>query len=213
MAKKKKIKKTAKNTAKKAKLVKKSQPVKKKKKQALKKSQSKNSAVKNKSIKSSKAATAKKTKSSKKAESKKSSIKKTSAKSPLKAPAQKQAVKKSKLHFYQEELKKVLKLEKEEKIAIKNIKGQDFCLMENCDYPAVVEGYCRIHFFALYPIIIKKKEIIEKKLLNKSFSALSKKYSSAILDQILKDLSSEKNFNSALKKINLESLDEDHKSN
>ena len=116
----------------------------------------------------------------------------------------------AKLRFYQQELQNILKLEEEGK-AIKFLNGQDFCCVENCDYPALLEGYCRIHFFAFYPIITKKKEFIDKKLLQKSFSALLKKYSIELMDKMLKDLSSEKNFHSSLQRINLEGPEEDQK--
>ena len=81
------------------------------------------------------------------------------------------------------------------------MQGRTYCSVENCDYPAVVEGYCRIHFFAFYKEIKRKKEILEQNTLNTKISELVNKYSEQIFEPLFKDLSSEKNFKIAIKKI------------
>lgn len=105
------------------------------------------------------------------------------------------------LSFLESELEA---LEKKEAQSLKNRLGQDYCMVENCDYPAVIEGYCRLHYFAFYERITKKKEILEKDLFTKQFLELVNQHSESVLNFLLKDLSSDRHFKIALKKMYLD---------
>ena len=106
------------------------------------------------------------------------------------------------LAFLEEELKKLF--EKTESQIVRNRQGQIYCMAENCNNPAVIDGYCRLHYFAFYERIMKKKEILEKDLFTKHFLELSKEYSVSILNFLLKDLSSDRSFEISLKKMYLD---------
>ncbi len=107
----------------------------------------------------------------------------------------------SSLAYCEKELEKLLEKEKEEKLVLKDMKGRTYCVVENCDYPAVVEGYCRIHFFSLFKVIKKRKQIVDQDILTKSYISLSHKHSEAVFEYLLKDLSSDKDFKLALRKF------------
>ena len=115
---------------------------------------------------------------------------------------------KANLIHREKELQKILEKEKEEKMILKDMQGRTYCQIENCDCSAVVEGYCRIHFFGLYNTIKKKKEILEQDILTKKFSHLVHKHSEEIFEPLFKDLSSDKSFKTALKKISSEDTDD-----
>lgn len=106
------------------------------------------------------------------------------------------------LAFLEEELDQVL--EKKENRVLKDRTGRAYCMAENCDYLALVDDYCRLHYFGFYERITKKKEILEKDLLTKQFLDLVKNYSESVLNFLLKDLSSDRRFNIALKKMFLD---------
>lgn len=105
------------------------------------------------------------------------------------------------LNYREKELQKLLDKEKEEKLILKDMKGRTYCAVENCDYPAIVEGHCRIHFFGLFKMIKKKNQILEQDLLTKNYQLLINKHSSTVFSYLFKDLSSDKSFRMAIKKI------------
>ena len=105
------------------------------------------------------------------------------------------------LSYREKELEKLLIKEKEEKLILKDMEGRKYCIVENCDYPAIVDDHCRLHFFGLFKKIKKKKIILKQELIMKSLQALIIKYSESVFDYLFKDLSSEKHFKSAMKKI------------
>ena len=200
-----------------------------KKKQALKKKSSKKSTVKKtkKKIKKQKKASKKSKTSSKiKLKTKKKIKTKTKSKTDNKDKKKSADPKKSKhllktkktdskskklkalLTQREKELQKILSKEKEEKMILKDMQGRTYCQMENCDYSAVAEGYCRIHFFGLYKIIKKKKEILEQDVLTKKISQLVNKHSEEVFEPLFKDSSSDKSFKTALKKITSEDTEE-----
>ena len=94
--------------------------------------------------------------------------------------------------------------EKKEPPVLKNRLGQRYCMAENCDYTAVVESYCRLHYFAFYERMTKKKEILEKDLFTKQYLELINQHSELVLNFLLKDLSSARSFNIVLKKMYLD---------
>ncbi len=101
----------------------------------------------------------------------------------------------------EKELQKLLDQKKQETLILKDMKGRVYCMIESCDYPAVIEGYCRIHFFGLFKRIKKRKQILEEDFLTKQYDFLVKKRSPAVFDHLLKDLHSDRHFQQAIKKI------------
>jgi len=126
-----------------------------------------------------------------------SPIEKTKTKSPF-----------SSLNHREKELQKLLDKEKKDTLILKDMKGRTYCVIENCDYPAVIEEHCRIHFFGLFKKIKKKKQILEQDLLTKHYDFLIKKYSPGLFDYLFKDFSSDKNFKQAIKKITNEDTED-----
>ena len=110
------------------------------------------------------------------------------------------------LAHYEKELQKLLDREKEEKHILKDMKGRVYCAIDNCDYPAVVENHCRIHFFGLFRTIQQRKQILEKDLLTKSYALLIKEQTPELFDYLLRDLSSEKNFKLAIRRMSNEPI-------
>ena len=158
--------------------------------------------------------TLEKKQAAKKLKSKKTLEKKTLTKEVRKTPIKKNIKEAQKtknktqilsLNYREKELLKLLNREKEEASILKDMQGRKYCLVENCDYPAIAEEYCRIHYFGLFKQIYKKKKILEQEILEKSYSSLVKNHSEVVFDYLFKDLSSDKDFKIALKKV----LDED----
>ena len=114
----------------------------------------------------------------------------------------------SSLNYREKELQKLLDKEKKDTLILKDMKGRTYCVIENCDYPAIIEDHCRLHFFGLFKKIKKKKQILEQDLLTKHYDFLIKKYSLDLFDYLFKDLSSDKNFKQAIKKITHEEAEE-----
>ena len=106
------------------------------------------------------------------------------------------------LNFLSSELEAIL--QRKETRVLKDQSGQAYCMAEDCDHLAVVDGYCRLHFFAFYERITKKKEILEKDLLTKQFLELIDNHSESVLNFLLKDISSDRHFKIALKKMFLD---------
>ena len=114
------------------------------------------------------------------------------------------------LSYRERELKQLLDQKQEEKMILKDMEGRKYCLFENCDYPAIIDDYCRIHFFGLFKKISRRKAILEQKILEKNYQELARQHSTSFLEFLFKDLSSNKNFKLAVKKIvdeNEESLE------
>ncbi len=181
---------------------------KKKKAMAKKSLATKNRAKKN-DKKTKKQAPLKRKTLTKKAQSlpKKTSLKSFSAKTKAQKKKALPAPEKNEvfsLAHYENELQKLLDREKEEKHILKDMKGRVYCAVDNCDYPAVVEKHCRIHFFGLFQTIQQKKQILEKDLLTKSYAFLIKEQTPELFDYLLRDLSSEKNFKLAMRRISNE---------
>ena len=105
------------------------------------------------------------------------------------------------LSHREKELEKILAKEKEEKLILKDMEGRKYCIVENCDYPAIVDDHCRLHFFALFKKIKKKKVILERDLITKSLKELLTAHSESVFEHLFKDLSSDKHFKLAIKKI------------
>ena len=99
------------------------------------------------------------------------------------------------------ELSRILEKEREEKRILKDMEGRKYCVIENCDRPALVEDHCRLHFFAFFKLIREKKHILKKNLLEESLRLLIDAHSPVVFDYLFKDLRSDYDFSLALQKL------------
>ena len=210
-AKKKAIKKKiTKKTPKKKKVAQKKSIKKLSKKQlTFKKKKAKQSNKKKVSSQTAKSKTLSKKQKSNKVSLKKTLIRKTRDKQTTLPKKQKKAKTfVSSLSHREKELKKLLDKEKEEKLILKDMEGRTYCIIDDCDYPALVEDHCRIHFFGLFKMIKRKKQILEQDILTKNYRLLANKHSEVVFDYLFKDLSSDKSLNLAMKKFDDEETDD-----
>ncbi|MGI9548872.1 MAG: hypothetical protein ACR2M7_02690 [Bdellovibrionales bacterium] len=130
---------------------------------------------------------------------------KAAASQKIKAPKKPAAPKvqkiSAKLASREKELEDLLNKENEDKMILRDMQGRSYCSVESCDSPSVVDSYCRLHYFAGWKIITQRKKLLEDDFLEKFLSKLVDKYSLSILDYMFKDLSSDKNFFSVVKKL------------
>ena len=106
---------------------------------------------------------------------------------------------KSYLNFLEEELKSIL--EKKKQVLIKSSEGYTYCLEENCDQNATTGGYCRYHYLSLWEQIKTKNKILSENTIKQHINQIVKKYSPQVLDHMVRDLSNEKDFSSALSEM------------
>ena len=111
------------------------------------------------------------------------------------------------LSLAQQELLRLSNKEKEEKMILKDMEGRKYCAIENCDRPALAEDHCRLHFFAFFKLIKKKKYILKTNFLEESFRSLIEAHSSVVFDYLFKDLRSDHDFSLALEKLLSEGAD------
>ncbi len=182
-----------------------------------KKSVKKKPAVKKKKVKKGSSKKTVKKKATKKTPLKKSSKKKTTARKPIskksivkqavKAPNKKFSVKKnvtqilSYLNGLEQELERIL--EKNRQVSIKGFEGFEYCFTENCDQPSTTGGYCRYHYMVSWGYIKERNNILSENKLKSWTTELIQNYSTRILDYMVRDLSNEKDFTTALGEMKL----------
>lgn len=117
-----------------------------------------------------------------------------------KAPAtQKSTVsKRSTSYLFQLENELESILEKTRSVSIKDSEGHEYCMEENCDQKSTTIGYCRYHYMASWDKIKNKNLILNDKKLDQWVSIIVNSYSTKVLDYMIRDLSNEKDFSSAL---------------
>ena len=146
-----------------------------------------------------------KKKSSKKTPKKQKKVSKTSEtnmKKPVKKSVKRPAVQTSSyLNELEQELERIL--EKNRQVSIKGSEGFEYCFEENCDQPSTTGGYCRYHYMVSWHYIKKKNKILSENKLKSWTVELIQNYSPRILDYMVRDLSNEKDFATALSEMKL----------
>ena len=169
------------------------------KKKTLKKQSAKKSVKKTKKLSSKKSP--KKKVVSQKSVSTKSNAKKV-MKTPLKTPVpKKKIVQSSYLNGLEQELERIL--EKNRQVSIKGSEGFEYCFEENCDQPSTTGGYCRYHYMISWDYIKKRSKILSENKLKLWTTELIHNFSPRVLDYMVRDLSNEKDFFTALGEMKL----------
>lgn len=131
----------------------------------------------------------------------KESIKKPKQKSIKKGEAKTLVQTSSYLSGLEQELERIL--EKNRQVSIKGSEGFEYCFEENCDQPSTTGGYCRYHYMVSWHSIKKKNKILSENKLKSWTLELIQNYSPRILDYMVRDLSNEKDFATALSEMKL----------
>ena len=149
-----------------------------------------------------------KTKSKKKTVSKKSQLK--SSKVRLSKKVSSAAIKES-VSINRTKKRKILELKKEleylnkrdqKEVLPQNVEGISYCKYENCDQPAVTDGYCRYHYLVLWKYLQTKKQFSEDQYLFHTMQNIIKSLGEESLQFILRDLKNEKTFEAVAKEMN-----------
>ena len=106
------------------------------------------------------------------------------------------------LYHLERELERIQ--EKEKKVPLKNSEGRQYCAEENCDQPAVTGDYCRLHYIMVWRLIKDKNEILSQNKLKTWVGEIIENHRrQAVLDYMVRDLSNEKDFSSALSEMKI----------
>lgn len=92
----------------------------------------------------------------------------------------------------------------DEEVVLTDAEGRRYCRVRECDQAAMVEGYCRFHYLALWKKIqIRRKILIDGKL-ERYVEELTSRYPDKFLEVIRKDLRSEKDFIAAIAELEID---------
>ena len=105
------------------------------------------------------------------------------------------------LNELEQELERIL--EKNRQVSIRGSEGFEYCFEENCDQPSTTGGYCRYHYMVSWNYIKKRNKILSEDKLKSWTAELIQNYSTRILDYMVRDLSNEKDFSTALSEMKL----------
>ena len=105
-----------------------------------------------------------------------------------------------------EELQKMEERRQEKKLILKDMEGRDYCLFEDCDFPAVSGEYCRLHYIGRWDYIRTREKLLETGFIEKKIKEILKKSSPSCITHFIGDFRSEKNFLSHIKPL-LEDID------
>lgn len=116
-------------------------------------------------------------------------------------PPKKEAAKKAAAPKKTDEQKKVeiiaqlaQRQQEEAEVVLTNADGQKYCRSPDCDLVGTTDGYCRLHYLALWKRNKIKAKILEGGKLDKYIEELTSRYPDKYLEMLRKDLSSEKDF-------------------
>jgi hypothetical protein len=90
-----------------------------------------------------------------------------------------------------------------------NAEGKLYCKAHDCDQAQTTEGYCRLHYIALWKRNRSKVKILEGSKLDKYIEDLTSKYPDKYLEMLRKDLSNEKDFNLIISEMDMEDSGDD----
>ena len=113
-----------------------------------------------------------------------------------------QKTKKSYLSVLEDELKSIL--EKTRRVSIKSPEGFTYCFEEDCDQIATTNGYCRYHYIAYWRQFKVKNKILSENKIQIWINQIIKNHSSKVLDYMIRDLSNEKDFSTALSDMKID---------
>ena len=97
----------------------------------------------------------------------------------------------------------------EEEDLIKDVEGKSYCRDESCDQPAVTGIYCRYHYLALWKHLQTRKQLLKDNYLLTGIQKIVKSIGPVAWTFLLYDFKNEKNFDLAMKEMNLFVLKEE----
>jgi hypothetical protein len=97
-------------------------------------------------------------------------------------------------------------------VVLTNADGKLYCKAHDCDQAQTTDGYCRLHYIALWKRNRSKVKILEGGKLDKYIEDLTSKYPDKYLEMLRKDLSSEKDFNLIISEMDMEDSGDDNDS-
>jgi hypothetical protein len=92
----------------------------------------------------------------------------------------------------------------DEEIIITDAEGRRYCKVRDCDQIAVVDGYCRYHYLAMWKRIQQRRMILSEGKLEKYIDELTARFSDKYLEIIRKDLRSPKDFMVAIQELEID---------
>ena len=116
------------------------------------------------------------------------------------------------------EKRKILELKRElenlnkeiyEVVPIKDAEGRFYCYDESCDQPAVTDVYCRYHYLALWKFLQARKKLLADEYLKKTIEEFTNSLGEGALLFLLRDLKTERAFETVAKEMNLHSSKEE----
>lgn len=103
------------------------------------------------------------------------------------------------VRWLKEELQKIEEQKKKRNLIVKDMEGRDYCLFEDCDFPAVSGEYCRLHYIGRWDYIRIREEILGTGYIEKEINEILKNHSPLFIMYFIKDFRAEKNFLSSMK--------------
>jgi hypothetical protein len=91
-----------------------------------------------------------------------------------------------------------------DEIVLTDAEGRRYCRVRDCDQVAVVEGYCRFHYLALWKKIQIRRKILADGKLERYVDELTSRYPDKFLEMIRKDLRTEKDFLAAIQELEID---------
>jgi hypothetical protein len=91
-----------------------------------------------------------------------------------------------------------------DEIVLTDAEGRRYCRVRDCDQVAVVEGYCRFHYLALWKKIQIRRKILADGKLERYVDELTSRYPDKFLEMIRKDLRTEKDFLGAIQELEID---------
>lgn len=95
-------------------------------------------------------------------------------------------------------------LEDPEELILTDAEGRRYCKVKDCDQLSIVEGFCRLHYLALWKKIQIRKKILTDGKLEKYIEELTSRYPDKYIEMIRRDLKTEKDFLSAIQELEID---------
>ena len=104
-------------------------------------------------------------------------------------------------------LQKIEAMKQEKKMIVRDMEGRDYCLFEDCDFPAVSGDYCRLHYIGRWDYIRMREKLLASGFIERKIQEILNKNSPSCIVHLIGDLSSEKTFLNSIKPF-LEDMDD-----
>ena len=115
------------------------------------------------------------------------------------------------MSWVKEALQKIKARREEKRLIVKDMEGRDYCVFEDCDFPAVSGDYCRLHYIGRWDYIRIREKILKSGFIAKKIQELLKQSPSSCIMYLIGDFRAEKSFLSSIKPFleDLDSLDDE----